>query len=84
MAKTSKDKKEEPLKFEGDFNDFLRLALNHEPIKIKKRDKVTTKDNPKEVYWVTAIHIDTGRVEVKKEDSEETLEFNEDDLVVVV
>ncbi|WP_158605892.1 hypothetical protein [Taibaiella sp. KBW10] len=31
MAKTSKDKKEEPLKLEGDFNDFLRLALNHEP-----------------------------------------------------
>lgn len=83
MAKTGKNKKEEPIKFEGSFVDFIKAALNHEPIKFKKNDKVAKKDNPKEIFWVFSVMELTGKVEVIKENSDEKLEFDQKELMLV-
>lgn len=84
MENSPKKKKEEPVKFEGTFEDFIKKALQHEPMhKIKKKDKVVTKQNSNEVYIVLNVHEEKGKVEVKKENSDETLEFNEDDLLIL-
>lgn len=82
MAKSSNNKKEEPIKFEGTFEDFIKKALEHEPMhNIKKKDRVVTKENPLEIYVV--IEVNEGKVTAKKENSNEMLELNENDLLVI-
>lgn len=83
MAKSIRQNKEQ-LKFNGTFEEFIKKAVDHEPVrKIKKNDKVVKKDSPEQIYIVTSVKRSTNRIHVKKQDSEEILEFNQDDLKIL-
>lgn len=83
--KTPKKTNEEEMpKFDGNFEDFIRAALGHESLnRIKKGDRVADKKHPKDTYLVVSVATDKGTVKVKKDDSDKTEEFNQDDLMVV-